>query len=220
MWVRVPEGEMEEHMKRFDEHEAGVWAAVMVAVLLLKCTLAFSEPLPAPETSAGVVVVDESFERDVAAVEAYIRDFVAMGRSEERAARDRRWVKIPLYARLIVEHARQFGVDPLLVAVICKRESSFKVRAKGARKERGLMQVMPGGVASKDDKGRPYDLSTINGQLSAGANHLQRCLRLCRGNVRQALRAYQHSGGCHAQGTGADRRYREYKRKVAKFRTL
>jgi len=180
----------------------GEWAYLCLLAFVSQSVLVAAEP-------AEPVSIGEPREgvSEVAEVETYIKTFVANGRKEQRAARDRRWKAIPELAALIVEVAREWSLDPLLVAVVVKYESSFYQASVGAVGELGLMQVW--GKAARDDDGKPYDLDTSRGQLMAGCHHFVRCLEQCGGDVLSALKAYQ-SGQCGASRTGAGLRYREY----------
>lgn len=47
------------------------------------------------------------------------------------------------YRHLIEQYAKEFGVDPLLVAAIIRTESNFRTDAVSSKGALGLMQIMP-----------------------------------------------------------------------------
>jgi len=58
------------------------------------------------------------------------------------------------YARAITKASKPHGLEPLLIASIVRRESSFSARVAecrrlGPAREEGLMQIMPRGVARR-----------------------------------------------------------------------
>lgn len=77
--------------------------------------------------------------------------------------------------------------DPLLLAVIAQRESSYQHNVVGRRGEIGLMQIMPRGVArrfSKCDIRRPYC------NIKTGARYLAFVRRECPGTRWRWVAAY------------------------------
>jgi soluble lytic murein transglycosylase len=90
--------------------------------------------------------------------------------------------------------AREFGVDPLLLAAIVRQESTFDLEALSRAGARGLAQLMPGTAAQAarglDVTLYPEWLTVPDLNLHLGAAHLAALLRRFRGRVEVAVAAY------------------------------
>lgn len=140
------------------------------------------------------------------------RPSVVAGRLETDAGTEP--LTLPFF---IVEVARERDLDPLLVSVVVRHESSFweKERTEeGAVGEQGLMQLH-GEVLAKAIKAG-YDLSTSRGQLQGGSDYLAECLETC-SSTGKALAKYQ-TGKCRSQHGGPKLRLKRYRRLIAKGR--
>jgi len=95
---------------------------------------------------------------------------------------------------VVVAEAREFRLDPYLLAALIRQESSFDPRARSRAGARGLMQVMPGtarqsahrmGLEWSDQLFRLPDAN-----VHVGAAHFATLLRHYGGDVVSALAAY------------------------------
>lgn len=177
--------------------EMGVLALLslmtLVALLVLLAVGPVSaQGLPADESQAasGAFTEAPAVQSTAVAVERYILAFLGK-------MRDIRWKRTPALAALIVEAADRHGLDPLLLAIVAKAESSFWEVRKGARLrdaataplvgargERGLLQVW--GMAAVG-----CDLTSSAGQLDCGAAWLRSRIDSCGGDVLCGLERYQ-----------------------------
>jgi len=115
----------------------------------------------------------------------------------KREKRDERWNRAPELARMILEEANRYEIDPLVLTVIVQTESSFREgQIRGKVGEVGLTQIW--GAAKKCD--RTADLRTSRGQIRAGACWYAYALEKCK-TERAALHAYQ-SGQCASNAYG------------------
>jgi soluble lytic murein transglycosylase len=101
----------------------------------------------------------------------------------------------PWPRRAAVEaEAREFGVDPLLLAAIVRQESTFDLEALSRAGARGLAQLMPGTAAQAarglDVTLYPDWLTVPDLNLHLGAAHLATLLRRFGGRVEVAAAAY------------------------------
>jgi soluble lytic murein transglycosylase len=99
------------------------------------------------------------------------------------------------YRALIEQSAKQYNIDPLLLASLVRQESLFAARATSRSDARGLAQVIPptareiaGALGTKDF--RIEDLYRPRLSLTFGAFYLSEMLRLAKGNVWMALASY------------------------------
>jgi soluble lytic murein transglycosylase-like protein len=97
----------------------------------------------------------------------------------------RRGAKRP-YEDFIHSAASAHGIDPDLIHAIVQEESGYDPQAVGAAGERGLMQLMPG-TAQLVGCHRPF---SPQDNLWGGTKYLTSLLREFRGNLRQAVAAY------------------------------
>lgn len=114
-----------------------------------------------------------------------------------RAPNDGRVLRaiFPWPGRAAVEaEAREFGVDPLLLAAIVRQESTFDLEALSRAGARGLAQLMPGTAAQAarglDVTLYPEWLTVPDLNLHLGASHLAVLLRRFQGRVEVAVAAY------------------------------
>ena len=163
-----------------------VFAAMVLIAMLIAPVAALPEEKPAA----------------VVELEAFIADWfgdVAPWR------RDRAVKLVPT----VVKVADRYNVDPLLVAVVIARESSWSINVIGKRGEVGLMQVH--GVAAKG-----HNLSIADGQLEAGVSWLARCIDVC-GSVEGGLARYQTGHSCDPI-RGSKIRYKQYLEAIERWR--
>jgi len=129
--------------------------------------------LPAPQASPAP-------EELIPTVEEHIRWFF----SKAPAGMEKALALAPTVTEVALEH----GVDPLLVAVLIDCESSWRVRVSGDRGEQGLLQV-------HGDAAVGHDLSTPEGQVTAGVLRLLKAHESCGGDLVATLSHYQ-GGSC------------------------
>jgi soluble lytic murein transglycosylase len=102
------------------------------------------------------------------------------------------------WRELIEAEAREFGVDPYLLAAVIRQESGFRHAVTSRVGARGLMQLMPGTAAQTASRlGVPWRerlLITPDANLHVGTAHLAMLLRRYRGAVVTALAAYNAGG--------------------------
>jgi len=102
------------------------------------------------------------------------------------------------WRELIEAEAREFDVDPYLLAAIIRQESGFRHAVTSRAGARGLMQLMPGTAAQTASRlGVPWRerlLTTPDANLHVGTAHLAMLLRRYRGAVVTALAAYNAGG--------------------------
>ena len=121
----------------------------------------------------------------------------------------RRWMRSEELGELLDSVADNHGVDPLVLAVVVARESSFLEGPRSRRGgvgEVGLTQVH--GLALREALRAGYDLESSEGQLAAGASYLARCSDSCDGSLIQALSRYQ-AGRCRSRAYGPRLRARD-----------
>jgi soluble lytic murein transglycosylase len=98
------------------------------------------------------------------------------------------------WRELIEGEAREFGIDPYLLAAVIRQESGFRRSVTSRAGARGLMQLMPGTAALTASRlGVPWRdrlLTVPDANLHIGAAHLAMLLRRYRGRVVTALAAY------------------------------
>lgn len=199
----------------------------VMSILLVTCLSAAAlaeEPAAGPAPSTASTYGDHA----VDVVERYILAFLG-------PLRDVRWRRVPFLARTIVDAASRYGLDPLLVAVVVRYESSYWEARKGATRgrgrhkrpadptadpllgakgEKGLMQVW-GSAASG------CDLSTAEGQLDCGCRWLASRIASCDGDIACGLSRYQGktceepTRGRRPPPCGPRLRYAEWQRALA-----
>jgi hypothetical protein len=126
--------------------------------------------------------------------------------------KDARWKRAPELAGIIHEEATNYGIDPLVLAVIVQAESTYREGdLRGKLGEVGLTQVW--GAARKCD--RSANLKTSRGQVRAGACWYAFALERCKTEL-GALHGYQ-SGQCHSRAYGPLYRSRLIKKARARI---
>jgi hypothetical protein len=95
------------------------------------------------------------------------------------------------YTELIREIARQYDVDPTLVAAMIRAESAFDPTAVSRKGAAGLMQLMPQTASALGvlDRFDPHE------SIRGGVRHLRHLLDRYRGQVALALAAYNAGEG-------------------------
>ncbi len=132
-------------------------------------------------------------------LKAFIADFLRLYPQRHQAA-------LSYIPTIIVECKND--IDPMLIAVIITMESSWRFQAEGKRGERGLMQLMP-------KYAREFNLADPLDQIRASIVHYRRSLKMCKGNVKDALNAYG-CGECRPHRRFLKHRwywYNKYRRK-------
>ncbi len=91
----------------------------------------------------------------------------------------------------IEKAAAKYQLSPVLISSVIQAESNFQVRAVSPAGALGLMQLMPA-TASEMGVKDPFD---IDQNIDGGARYLRRMLDLFKGNLKQALSAYNAGPG-------------------------
>jgi len=94
-------------------------------------------------------------------------------------------------ARMVVEEARQFRLDPRLVLAVMRAESNFDPLAKSPRGAQGLMQLIPE-TAQRFKVQNPFDPQE---NMRGGMAYLRWLLAYYRGDVPLTLAAYNAGEG-------------------------
>jgi soluble lytic murein transglycosylase-like protein len=92
---------------------------------------------------------------------------------------------------LIRRYGGRYSVDPYLVYLVMRQESSFNSSAASPKGAEGLMQLMPGTAARYGVRNRLDPAQSIMG----GAHYLSDLLQLFNGNVSLALAGYNAGEG-------------------------
>jgi soluble lytic murein transglycosylase-like protein len=92
---------------------------------------------------------------------------------------------------LIVYTAARHGVDPLLVYLVIREESSFNYRAVSRVGARGLMQLMPGTAARLGVRNIHDPVENVE----AGTRYLRGLIDMFGGDINLALAAYNAGEG-------------------------
>jgi soluble lytic murein transglycosylase len=104
------------------------------------------------------------------------------------------------YRQSIARVAKQYHLDPFMVAAVVKTESGYDPRARSSAGAVGLMQLMPDtatwitGLASWKGSDKPV-LTDPDDNLELGACYLAFLLQRFGGDVRPALAAYNAGQG-------------------------
>jgi hypothetical protein len=226
---------------------------LMIVVLLIWGPPVHADEVLAPAEPSGAALTEppEPPEAPVGGpvVASYIRRFVAGNcdgakRDRDRricmtwASRDARWKAADTLGDQIAQAAGRHDLDPLLVAVAVRAESSFwshdpkapKPKGKwqrkhwrpaplaGAKEEVGLLQVR--GLALSRAEAAGYDLTTPEGQLDAGCLELRRCQDACGGSPAATYAGYIYGDCARGQAPKASWRARLLEAARAWARTL
>lgn len=120
-----------------------------------------------------------------------------------RGAADGCDARVRLFARWMVEIAREFDLDPFVLAAVAFRESGLDPFAQGTAGEMGIVQLHPRGVGSRVQfvsseryRGQCHDRAGACQRevLQAGAQHLSEAVNRC-GDLNAGLGAY-NTGEC------------------------
>ena len=95
------------------------------------------------------------------------------------------------YRGIILEIAREHGVNPALVAAMIKTESDFRPHIVSPAGARGLMQLMPATARSLNCK-NPNDPKE---NIRAGTKYIKSLIGQFRGNLSLAIAAYNAGPG-------------------------
>lgn len=95
------------------------------------------------------------------------------------------------YRSMILEIAREHGVNPALVAAMIKTESDFRPHIVSPAGAAGLMQLMPATARSLDVKNIKDPKENIRG----GTKYIKSLLGQFRGNLNLAIAAYNAGPG-------------------------
>ena len=104
------------------------------------------------------------------------------------------------YEQLIRGHARNYGLDPALVAAVIYQESRFRPDARSPSGAIGLMQLLPEtakGIALRTGGSRFVVRDLLNPEINVryGCWYLRHLLRKYDGDLRKALAAYNGGQG-------------------------
>jgi soluble lytic murein transglycosylase-like protein len=141
---------------------------------------------------------------------AYITDFLSrkIGKKSVPLYPKRLRASLSYIPTIIAECGED--IDPLLIAIIVSRESSWRAGIPGHLGEHGLMQIMP-----RYAKG--YRLDDPLEQIRAGIDHFREALEMCNWNVKDAMNAYG-CGQCKPHYKFLKRRWRYYQRMKKRYR--
>jgi len=109
----------------------------------------------------------------------------------------------------IVSISRKNGVDPFLTALMMRYESSYQPGVIGKLGERGLMQVHPILLGSRE-------METIDDEIRIGVEHLSKSLDACP-SLKQSINHYM-SGRCFPIYRKPEMRFNNYVNAVKIFR--
>lgn len=104
---------------------------------------------------------------------------------------------------IIVDKARKYRLDPLVVAVLMSLESSYSQDARGKLGEVGLMQVHNSAI--REEYGDA--LETVEGNIDAGFKVLRMCLDKC--GSESGMIACYGTGNCDANKVWVKMRVRK-----------
>ncbi len=104
------------------------------------------------------------------------------------------------YEDIIRKYAKEYDLDPYLIAAIIRTESKFDENAKSHREAKGLMQISPitGEWASKELKIDKYDETFLfipEMNIMIGCWYLNRLRNEFNGNLELMLAAYNGGSG-------------------------
>lgn len=95
-------------------------------------------------------------------------------------------------------------IDPWLIVTTISKESSWIYEIRGKKGEHGLLQIMPRYAKS-------YQLADPLEQIRAGIQHFRKSLKMCGGDVKDAINAYG-CGECKPHRKFLKRRWRYYQK--------
>ena len=134
-------------------------------------------------------------------------------------------LRYPLeYAQIVRGHARNYGLEPQLLAAVIYTESKFDARARSRSGAIGLMQLLPEtakGIAARTG-GRSFEVADLYDpeiNVRYGSWYLRHLLAKYDGNLRKALSAYNGGQGNVDRGVEYAET-REYVRRVRELREV
>jgi len=160
--------------------------------LLISIMLVGGPPLTSGAAAQALRLVDEDGVVHLTNVPSDPRYRDVAGGSPVTEERFRRSAPQPgRYTELIREIARQYDVDPTLVAAMIRAESAFDPTAVSRKGAAGLMQLMPQTASALGvlDRFDPHE------SIRGGVRHLRYLLDRYRGQVAIALAAYNAGEG-------------------------
>jgi len=102
------------------------------------------------------------------------------------------------YDSIINEMAAKYGVPPRLLKAQMKQESQFNPNARSPKGAAGLIQLMPGTAKEMGVK-NPYDPRQ---NIEGAAKYMSQMLKLTKGNIPEALAAYNAGPGNYQKYKG------------------
>ena len=197
----------------------------LIAIVLLTLVVLVIWLIPWPSGSRGLSTEQTAWEGQKLVTDEHVTEYIQGWLSKQcKKRRDKqgreacysvvatqkRWKRSVPLGKLIDRVADERYIDPLIVAVVVARESSFNEKVPdGDIGEQGLMQVH--GLAKRQALKAGHDLTTSEGQLQAGTDYLVRCANRCDGTLLQTLSAYQ-SGRCKTSAYGPRLRTKDVRR--------
>lgn len=140
---------------------------------------------------------------------AYITDFLSRRVGKKSVPLYPKRLKAALsYIPTIVAECGD-DIDPMLIATSISRESGWKFNAIGKLGEIGLLQIMPKYATG-------YHLIDPLEQIRAGIDHFREAMKMCNGNVKNAMNAYG-CGRCQPHCGFLKYRWKYYKRMKDKY---
>jgi len=128
------------------------------------------------------------------------------------------------YLRLIVSsidyYSKAYNVNPLLLTSIIRVESSFRPDVNGKRGEVGLCQIIPYGVASKDDTGKKHGKAVLMNpmyNIKICAIHLKTCQEKCNTDNIDIIANCHNTGSCRVLNKKYINRVKKWYNKILDF---
>ena len=115
--------------------------------------------------------------------------------------------------QMIIDAAKEHGVDPKLVYYVIKQESNFKVSASSHKDAQGLMQMIPATAQRFGVK----DIYDPQQNIEGGTKYLRWLLKEFKGDVKLALAGYNAGEGAVKKNGNQIPDYKETQNYVSKI---